>query len=167
MGRKITYLEIFYVHGLNDNYRKKSSIHQKKKKKKNDTAQSCWCTTWKNITAQAFCVCVRVWFGRLHSWVLKPQFQSTPINLKWKTIEAKDVLEQFSKRHSGAYKSKHNVLQSTTVNLKSTKESVSEKVWEFSSALCCLSCICLKERKREGGREGGRAAIPFYALSSP
>ena len=34
MGRKITYLEIFYVHGLNDNYRKKSSIHKKKKKKK-------------------------------------------------------------------------------------------------------------------------------------
>ena len=73
-------------------------------------------------------MCVRVWFGRLHSWVLKPQFQSTPINLKCKTIEGKDVLEQFSKRHSGAYKSKHNVLQSTTVNLKSTKESVSEKV---------------------------------------
>ena len=74
------------------------------------------------------CVCVCVCMVRLHSRVLKPQFQSTPINLKCKTIEGKDVLEQFSERHSGAYKSKHNVLQSTTVNLKSTKESVSEKV---------------------------------------
>ena len=80
MGRKITYLEIFYVHGLNDNYRKKSSIHQPKKKKMTQPNHAG--ALLERISQPKPCVCVCVWFGRLHSWVLKPQFQSTPINLK-------------------------------------------------------------------------------------
>ena len=57
-----------------------------------------------NITAKPFCVCVYTYGLVSYSHgVLKPQLQSTPMNLESKIIEGKDFLEQFSNSHSRTY----------------------------------------------------------------
>ena len=58
----------------------------------------------KQYHSQAFCVCVYIYGLVSYSHrVLKPQLQSTPMNLQYKIIEGKEVLEQFSNSHSRTY----------------------------------------------------------------